>query len=254
MWHCTEHLVPWVYHCHITPVFYGHFRQFWVGTLQTWCVILFADVTSLNGAVTSYVMSQHCTCIGHVTFYYKRANKALVGGFLPVVHPFLRFHSYHQRPTCGWCLTCVGRDASSMSPGWSLLPLTVIIVLAFVNSAVSQRGPLSISMRPRSAALLPVSTASTAGLPRLLVGAHVHRVRSNTGKCHMWLLPCAHHFQCMTYMWRKSTQTSYKDVYNLIKSRYASTMSCQYLTLILLYIYMFHYSNTNTYIINISII
>ena len=43
-------------------------------------VILFSDVTSLKGAVTSYVMPQHCTCIGHVTFYYKRPASASVGG------------------------------------------------------------------------------------------------------------------------------------------------------------------------------
>ena len=42
----------------------------------------------------------------------------------------------------------VGRNVSSMSLGWSLLPLTVIIVLALVNSAVSTAGTSSISMRP----------------------------------------------------------------------------------------------------------
>ena len=44
------------------------------------CIILFVDVMSLNSTAMSYVMSQHCTCVGHVTFYYKRAAKALVGG------------------------------------------------------------------------------------------------------------------------------------------------------------------------------
>ena len=43
-------------------------------------------------------------------------------------------------PTCGLCLTRVGRDASSASPGWSLLPSNIIIVLALVNSAVSPEG------------------------------------------------------------------------------------------------------------------
>ena len=62
-----------------------------------------------------------------------------------------------------------------------------------------QRGPLSISMRPGSAALLPISTTST-GLPHLSVGARVHRVRSDTGKHHVWPLPHTHHFQCMTYI------------------------------------------------------
>ena len=40
----------------------------------------------------------------------------------------------------GWCLTRVGRYSSSTSLGWSLLPSSVIIVLALVNSAVSHRG------------------------------------------------------------------------------------------------------------------
>ena len=93
----------------------------------------------------------------------------------------------------------VGRDASGASLGWSLLHLTVIIVLALVNSTVSQRGTLSISTRPVSAALLPVRTAST-GLLHLLVGTHVHCVRSDTGKYHMWPLLCTHHFQCVTYI------------------------------------------------------
>ena len=84
----------------------------------------------------------------------------------------------------------VGHDTS---PGWSLLPLTVNIVLTLVNSTVSPVEASSVSTRPRSAALLPVSTAST-GLLRLSVGAHVHRVRSNTGNCRMWPLPCTHIF------------------------------------------------------------
>ena len=112
-------------------------------------------------------------------------------GFLPVVHPFIRF-DYHQRPAGGWCLTRVGHDVSSTSPGWSLLPSTVIIVLSLINSAVSPVG----TSRPRSAILLPVSTAST-GLLCLLIGAHVH---CDTEKYCVWLLLCAHHFQCVTYI------------------------------------------------------
>ena len=54
--------------------------NFGVGMLQARRVILFANVMSLKGAVTSYVMSQHHTCVGHVTFYYKRAADTLVGG------------------------------------------------------------------------------------------------------------------------------------------------------------------------------
>ena len=106
---------------------------------------------------------------------------------------------YHQRRTGGWCPTRVGHDMSSVSLGWSLLPSTVFIMLALVNMTVSPAGTSSISTRPGSAALLPVSTAST-GLLCLLVGAHVHCVRSNTEKYCMWPLPCAHHFQCVTIL------------------------------------------------------
>ena len=102
-------------------------------------VILFANVTSLNSTMMSYEMSQYRMCIGHVTFYYKRASKASVG-VLACCSSIHQVQLYHQRPACGWCLPCVGRDVSSMSLGWSLLPLTVIIVLAFFNSTVSPVG------------------------------------------------------------------------------------------------------------------
>ena len=53
-------------------------------------------------------------------------------------------------------------------------------------------------MRPRSAASLPVSTAST-GLLCLLVGARVYRGRSDT-EVSMWLPLHAFHIQCMTIL------------------------------------------------------
>ena len=81
-------------------------------------------------------------------------------------------------PVYGWCLTRAGCNTSSASPGRSLLPSSIIIVFALVNSAVPHRG-LGYLNETRSAAPLPVSTAST-GLLCLLVGAHVHRGRSNT--------------------------------------------------------------------------
>ena len=152
-----------------------------------------------------YIVKWHCDVIcdvtaphvywSCVTFYYKRATKASVG-VLACCSSVRQVRLYHQRPACGWCLTRVGRDMSSSSPGWSLLPLTVIIVLALLIAPCPQWGPLSISTRPGSAALLPVSTTSTA-LLHLLVCARVHRVRNDTGKCHIWPLPCAHHFQCV---------------------------------------------------------
>ena len=61
---------------------YSRFRQFWGGhTSDAMCpkhIILFADIMSLKGTVMSYVMSQCHTCIGHVTFYYKRSTNASV--------------------------------------------------------------------------------------------------------------------------------------------------------------------------------
>ena len=104
-------------------------------------VILFANVMSLNNAVTSHVMSQHHTCIGHMTFYYKMPANTSVG-VLACCSFICQVRLYHPRPACGWCLTCVGRDASGTSPYGSLLASTVIIVLAFVNSAVSPAGTL----------------------------------------------------------------------------------------------------------------
>ena len=56
------------------------FRQFLVGVLRPKHIILFSDVMSLKGAVTSYVTSQHCMCIGHMTFCYKRPTNTSVGG------------------------------------------------------------------------------------------------------------------------------------------------------------------------------
>ena len=150
---------------------------------------------SLNGTVTSYVMSQCCMCVCHVTFYYKRSTNASVG-VLACCLPICQVRLYCQRPACGWCLTRVGDNASSVSLGWSLLPSTVIIVLALVNSTVSPVGTSSISTRPRSATLLPVSTTST-GLLHLSVGARVHHVRSDT-ELSVWPLPHAYHFQCVT--------------------------------------------------------
>ena len=180
---------------------HSHFRQFCGRhTSDVVClkhVILFANVMSLKGTVTSYVMSQHCMCVGHMTFYYKRSVNTSVG--VLACSSIHQVRLYHQRPMGGWCLMHVGHNVSSTSPGWSLLPSTVIIVLALVNSAVSPVGTSSISMRPGSAALFPVSTTST-GLLCFSVGARVHCGRSNTEKYHVWLLPRAHHFQCVTIL------------------------------------------------------
>ena len=101
-------------------------------------VNLFSDVMSSGGAVTSFVMSQHCMCTGHVTFCYKRSADA---SFEALGLWFICSSGSPLPPMCGWCLMRVGRDASSASLGWSLLPSNIIIELALVNSTVSPRGP-----------------------------------------------------------------------------------------------------------------
>ena len=77
-----EHLVPWMYHCRVTPVFLWPFWAILGGHASDMmclkCIILFADVTLLKGAVTSDVMSQHYMCIGHMAFYYKSSADTLV--------------------------------------------------------------------------------------------------------------------------------------------------------------------------------
>ena len=69
---------------HINHINYGHFRLFLRRCASDMLclkhVILFVDVMSFDDAVTSYMMSQCHTCIGHMTIYYKRAANTLVGG------------------------------------------------------------------------------------------------------------------------------------------------------------------------------
>ena len=79
MWHCAEHLALWVHCCGVTHVYLWPFWATLGGrasdAVLPKCVILFANVTLLNDAV----MSQCCTCIGHMTIYYKRATNASMG-------------------------------------------------------------------------------------------------------------------------------------------------------------------------------
>ena len=42
------------------------------------CVISFVEVTSFNDAMMSYMMSWHCTCIGHMTIYYKKVTNTSI--------------------------------------------------------------------------------------------------------------------------------------------------------------------------------
>ena len=105
---------------------------------------LFLDVTSSGVAMTSCVMSWCCTCTGHMTFHYKRLVDALFEALLAHLalgsRPLVPPSGLPLSPTYGWCLMRVGHNVSSASLGWSLLPSSVIIVLALVNSVVSPKG------------------------------------------------------------------------------------------------------------------
>ena len=121
--------------------FCSHFRQFHVHALWMCCVqsasLIFRCYIT-RGAVTSYVTSQLCTCTGHMIGCYKRS--ALLARGTLSSRPLVQPSGSPLSPVYGWCLMRVGRDASSASPGWSLLPSSVIIVLALVNSTMSPGG------------------------------------------------------------------------------------------------------------------
>ena len=91
----------------------------------------------------------------------------------------------------------VGHDASSMSPGWSLLPSNIIVVLALVNSAVSPAGTLvsqqDPGVPPHSLSVpLPQDCCAFWLVPVcIMVGVSDTEVS-------MRLLPCAFHIQCVT--------------------------------------------------------
>ena len=84
---------------------------------------------SSMSAMTSCVKSWCHTCTGHVTFCYKRSANALFGA---LGLWFICSSGLPLSPAFGWCLMHVGRDTSSVSPGWSLLPSNIIIVLAWL--------------------------------------------------------------------------------------------------------------------------
>ena len=85
----------------------------------------------IYGTMTSCVASRHHTCMGH---------RHLIRGSFCSFSSFLCTSGSPLPAMCSWCLMHVGHDASSASPGWSLLPSSMIIVLALVNSAKSHRG------------------------------------------------------------------------------------------------------------------
>ena len=118
--------------------FHGLLRQFCVNMLQTHHVrsaSLVFGCYIVYGAMTSCVMSWCCTYKDHVTFCYKKLVGTSFQALFALINSWFiqQVHPGHPR-------MCVGRDTPSTSPGWSLLPSSVIIVLALVNSTMSHRG------------------------------------------------------------------------------------------------------------------
>ena len=142
VWWCTDHPAFWMF-CGCgswTPgPFLGSFWWTRFGGAAFEARHLIFRCYIFEEAVTSYVMSQCCTCIGHVTFHYKMSANSSVR-ILACCSSVRQARLYHQRPVCGWCLMRVGHNISGMSLGWSLLPSNVIIVLALVNSTMSPAG------------------------------------------------------------------------------------------------------------------
>ena len=144
VWQLADHLA-----IRVVPAlgFAAFFRQFCVNALWTCCVrsvllVFGCYVIWGGGAMMSCVMSRHCMCTSHVTFCYKRSVDTSFGTLL-AFWPFwllVRPSGLPLSPMYSWCLTHVGRDASSASPGWSLLPSSVFIVLALVNRVCPTRG------------------------------------------------------------------------------------------------------------------
>ena len=176
VWHHTDHPVIWVVPVRGFTAVLGNSVLMCFGCAASEACHLFLDVTLSGGAVTSCVTSRPRMCTGHMTFCYKRRADASFEALLALGLWFVHSSGSPLPPTYGWCLTRVGHDTS---PGWSLLPSSVIIVLALVNSAASPEGTSGISTRPGSVVPLPVSAASTE-LLCLSVGARVHHGRSIT--------------------------------------------------------------------------
>ena len=121
MWHQADHPAIWVVPAQGFVAILGNSVFMHFEHTASEVHHLFSDITSSGGAMMSCVTSQHCTCIGHMTFCYKRSAdtsfKALLAHLALssrlLVHPL----GSPLSPAYGWCLMCVGRDVSSASLG-----------------------------------------------------------------------------------------------------------------------------------------
>ena len=123
-----------------------------------------------------------------------QGSVALVALAIHLVHP----SGSPLAPAHGWCPTRAGHDASSVSPGWSLLPSSILIVLALVNSDIPHLGTWVSQQEP---GVPPHSL--TVPLPqdccafRLVPMSIVVEV---TSKWTVWLPLCVFCIWCMTIL------------------------------------------------------
>ena len=138
MWHQADHPAIWVVPARGFATILGNSTLTHFGCAVSEARHLFLDVTLPGGTVTSCVTSWLCTCTGHMIICYKRSALLALGALSS--GPLVCLSGSPLSPAYGWCLMYVGHDTSSMSLGWSLLPSSIIIVLALVNSTVSPKG------------------------------------------------------------------------------------------------------------------
>ena len=98
----------------------------------------------VSDAMTSCMMSRCHACMGHMTFGYKSSQRAWLGALSALealtFRKVLCLPGSPYAPVYGWCLMCVGCDASSTPLGWSLLPESILVVLVLVNSNIPHWG------------------------------------------------------------------------------------------------------------------
>ena len=183
MWRLVDHPAIRVVPAHGFAVFLDNFMLTHFGCTTSKAHHLFSDITSSTAL-----------CTGQMTFYYKRSAGTPFRAFWLLASP----SGSPLSPAYGWCLMHVGRDASSTSLGWSLLPSSIVIVLALVNSAVSPTGT-EVSQRdlgvpPYSLSVLLPQDCCAFQLVLVCI------VVEATPKWSMWLPPRGFRIWCMTIL------------------------------------------------------
>ena len=106
MWHQADHLAIRVVPALGFVAFLGNFMLTRFRHTASKAHHLFSDITSSGGAMTSYVMLRCHTCMGHMTFCYKRSTDTSFEALLAL---FSSFGSWfvHQIHPCHPCMAGV---------------------------------------------------------------------------------------------------------------------------------------------------